>query len=162
MLATYMRCMHNNRLEIRIAGFSYSRQLITFLGMDGVVHGALILFTQVIRMEIFCINKIIKLNVVRERLSTKYTVPKLCLDRLLHRLESQPIFFETFEIEWCKPFNFQRKIPVFPCKKLMVHVSTCSPTVHNEFVIVIVFIIIINIIVALLYSLAGFFSLSSA
>ena len=44
--------------------------------MDGVVHGALILFTQVIRMEISCINKIIKLNVVREGLSTKYTVPK--------------------------------------------------------------------------------------
>ena len=153
-----MRCMHNNRLEIRNAGSSYRQQLITFLGMDEVGHGALILFTQVIRMEI-CINKIIKLNVVRERLSTKYTVPKLCLDRLLHRLESQPIFFETFEIEWCKPFNFQRKIPVFPCKKLMVHVSTCSPTVHSKFVII---IIIINIIVALLYSLACFFSLSSA
>ena len=149
--------MHNNRLEIRNAGSSYRQQLITFLGMDGVVHGALILFTQIIRMEIFCINKIIKLNVVRERLSTKYTVPKLCLDRLLHRLESQPIFSETFEIEWCEPFDFQRKLPVFPCKKLMVHVSTCSPTVHNEFVI----IIIINIIVALLYSLACFFSLSS-
>ena len=150
--------MRNNRLEIRNAGSSYRQQLITFLGMDGVVHGALILFTQVIRMEIFCINKLIKLNVVRERLSTKYTVPKLCLDRLLHRLESQPIFSETFEIEWCElPFDFQRKFPVFPCKNLMVHVSTCSPTVHSKFVI----IIIINIIVALLYSLACFFSLSS-
>ena len=41
----------------------------------------------------------------------------------------------------------------------MVHVSTCSPTVHNEFVIIIIIIIII--IVALLYSLACFFSLSS-
>ena len=157
MLATYMRCMHNNRLEIRNAGSSYRQQLITFLGMDEVVHGALILFTQVIRMEILCINKIIKLNVVRERLNTKYTVPKLCLDRLLHRLESQPIFSETFEIEWCKPFDFQRKFPIFPCKNLMVHVSTCSPTVHSKFVI----IIIINIVVALLYSLACFFSLSS-
>ena len=157
MLATYMRCMHNNRLEIRIAGSSYLQQLITFLGMDEVVHEALILFTQIIRMEIFCINKIIKLNVVRERLSTKYTVPKLCLDRLLHRLESQPIFSETFEIEWCEPVDFQRKFPVFPCKNLMAHVSTCSPTVHSKFVI----IIIINIIVALLYSLACLFSLSS-
>ena len=157
MLATYMRCMHNNRLEIRNAGSSYRQQLITFLGMDEVVHGALILFTQVIRMEILCINKIIKLNVVRERLNTKYTVPKLCLDRLLHRLESQPIFSETFETEWCKPFDFQRKFPIFSCKNLIVHVSTCSPTVHSKFVI----IIIINIIVALLYSLACFFSLSS-
>ena len=157
MLATYMRCMHNNRLEIRIAGSSYLQQLITFLGMDEVVHEALILFTQIIRMEIFCINKIIKLNVVRERLSTKYTVPKLCLDRLLHRLESQPIFSETFEIEWCEPFDFQRKFPVFPCKNLMVHVSTSSPTVHSKFVI----IIVINIIVALLNSLACLFSLSS-
>ena len=68
--------MHNNRLEIRNAGSSSRQQLITFLGMDGVVHGALVLFTQVIRMDIFCINKIIKLNVVREGLSTKYTVPK--------------------------------------------------------------------------------------
>ena len=76
MLATYMRCMHYKRLEIRNAGSSYGQQLITFLGMDGVVHGALVLFTQVIRMDIFCINKIIKLNVVREGLSTKYTVPK--------------------------------------------------------------------------------------
>ena len=154
MLATYMRCMNNNRLEIRNAGSSYRQQLITFLGMDGVVHGALILFTQVIRMEIFCINKIIKLN----QCGTKYTVPKLCLDRLLHRLESQPIFSKTFEIEWCEPFDFQRKFPVFPCKNLMVHLSTCSPTIHNKFVII---IIIINIIVALLYSLACFFSLSS-
>ena len=159
MLATNMRCMHYNRLEIRNAGSSSRQQLITFLGMDGVVHGALILFTQIIRMEIFCINKIIKLNVVRERLSTKYTVPKLCLDRLRHRLESQPIFSKTFEIEWCEPFDFQRKFPVFPRKNLMVHLSTCSPTVHNKFVIIIV--IIINIIVALLYSLACFFSLSS-
>ena len=88
MLATYMRCMHNNRLEIRIAGFSYSRQLITFLGMDGLVHGALIFFTQIIRMEIFCINKIIKLDVVRQRFSTKYTVPKLHLNRLLKGVEN--------------------------------------------------------------------------
>ena len=88
MLATYMRCMHNNRLEIRNAGSSYRQQLIAFLGMDGVVHGALILFTQVIRMEIFCINKIIKLGVVRQGFSTKYTVPKLHLNRLLKRVEN--------------------------------------------------------------------------
>ena len=48
MLATNMRCMHYNRLEIRNADSSSRQQLITFLGMDGVVHGAFILFTQII------------------------------------------------------------------------------------------------------------------